>query len=583
VEALLGAAGDRGRRVEVVAMGQGDVRELLAGVLDGSPDARVVDLIHEKGQGNPLFSAELAAMLAENGTLVRRDGRWRLASGPDAPDVPRTLGVLFGARLDELPPLLVETLWACAVSGRRPDADVVARVLGLDPEVTHDRLQRLADLGFLTRAGEAWQFRHALLREAVDGRLSLARRRDLHLRAAEAVAGANRPGAQADAAIGAHLMAGEAPRLALPYLAASAGAARSIHAHRDAVAVLREAVSAAAVEPRDARWPALLADLGDSLEAIGDYEPSRVAFAEAAEAATVHPDPDLWIQARAREAAVRRRTGAYDEALARLDDALSAVDLAGVDGRAVLLERARTLHLLGRLEEAREAVDSALAASVHDPTRGRLLMERAALAARTGDLALAASFLDEAMPLLSAGEDLAGAVGCLTFRGEVHERSGEISAAGRVYRRALVVAEQLGRVEEVAAIRNNLGFLALASEDWSAAQDIFGAAAEEFAQVGHRAGHVTAAANQSYALAMLGELEAAAEISESAGRGAEELGRIAVAADARTTRALVAKLAGDLPGARALAVDALATARLSGDPDLVVAAEELVSELDAAG
>ncbi len=149
--------------------------------------------------------------------------------------------------------------------------------------------------------------------------------------------------------------------------------------------------------------------------------------------------------------------------------------------------------------------------------------------------------------------------------------------------RALQEADRLGRVEERAPVINGLGFLELAAEDWSEADRWFAAAAEEFAMVGHRAGVAMAEANRGYALLKLGRLGEAAELTERAAEAAGALGRVAVVADALTTRALVARSAGDLVEAARWAHAAEDAAVESGDPDLRAAALDLLASLDSAG
>jgi adenylate cyclase len=554
------------------------VRDLLAGELGGEPDARVVSLVLERTEGNPLFAVELVARLVEDGVVVPRDGRWRLARRAESLDLPRTVSVLFGARVDELPPLLAETLAAAAMSGSHPSTGIVARVLELDVGTAAERLDRLVAMRLLIDDAGRRQFRHALLRDAVLGRLSPARARDLNMRAAEATARELPPGPEASAAIGAHLYEGGALRLALPYLVSAADDARSIYAHAESAESLRRAARSAGEQPKDPRLGQILHDLADSLEALGDYEGAGYAFTTAAEEAEAAGDFDLLVTSRERLVAVRRRTGAYDDALAAVDAALENLP-AGADPRRLLLERARTLYLLGRMDHAAAAVAAGLARGGGDATFARLLTERGWQHARVGRFVEAADDLDAAIPLLESSDDLVGVVTALMFRGEVHERAGELEPARSTYRRALEQADRLGRVEERAAILNNLGFLALAVEDWSEAERVFGIASEEFAVVGHRAGTAMASANQGYALLQLDRLEEAAALTEQAARAAEELGRVAVAADALTTRALIAKQTGDRDGARRWADQALDTASRSGDPDVVAAAQEVIDSL----
>jgi class 3 adenylate cyclase/tetratricopeptide (TPR) repeat protein len=575
IETLVGAGADA---VPLGPLDEAGIQELLAGELGGEPDARVVSLVLDRTEGNPLFAVELVARLVDDGAVVPRDGRWRLSATAADADLPRNVSVLFGARVDELPPLLADTLAAAAMSGSHPSTGVVARVLELDAETAAERLDRLVRMRLLVDDAGRRQFRHALLRDAVLERLSPARSRDLHLRSAEATACELPPGPEASAAIGAHLYEGGALRLALPYLVSAADDARAVYAHAEAAESLRRAARSAGEQPKDPRLAAILQDLGDSLEALGDYEGAVHAFTTASEEAEAAADLDLLVSSREHLVAVKRRTGAYDDALAAVDDALASLP-DGADPRRLLLERARTLYLLGRMEHAAAAVAAGLGRGGGDATFARLLTERGWQSARVGSLDAAADDLDAAIPLLDSAEDLSGLVTALMFRGEVHERSGQLEPARATYRRALERAGRLGRVEERAAVLNNLGFLALAVEDWAEAERVFAAAAEEFAMVGHRAGVAMASGNRGYALMHLGDLDEAARLAESAATSAAEVGLVSVEADTLTTRAMVAQRQGDEDGARIWAERACETAERSGDPDIIAAAQQVRDSL----
>lgn len=77
---------------------------LIGNVLEGLPVAsEVARHIVELAGGNPLFLEELVAMLIEDGSLERTDGRW--TSTRDLGDlyVPPTIDALLAARLERLP------------------------------------------------------------------------------------------------------------------------------------------------------------------------------------------------------------------------------------------------------------------------------------------------------------------------------------------------------------------------------------------------------------------------------------------------------------------------------------------------
>ena len=541
IRALADATGTA-LRLDLEPFGPEHLAALLENELGAPPDARVVGLLASRTEGNPLFAAELGDALAEDGTLVLRDGRWRLAAHAETADIPRSVGALFGARVDALAPLLAETLWAAAIVGMEPEPALVARTLDLPEDVADERLGRLVTNGLLRVGAGPRAFRHALLRDAVLERLAPERARALHLRVAEALAQAAPPGTETSARIGAHLFDGGSPRLALPYLVDVATLSRAVYAHAEAIEVLARACRAAAVPPVDPSLVALLLQLADSAEAVGDYAAAGARFAEAAEWAETLEDTGSLVAAWTGRGAVQRRAGGYEAALTVLDAGLAAARPYGADLRPLLLERARTLEVLGRQEEAwattEEGLDALPDGMAADGPQARLLLQRAGMHTANASLDEARSDLAAALAIFSAADDAAGVVGGLTLLGEVYERAGAFDDAADAYRRAYAEAVRISRVEDAAGVLNNVGLLALATEDWPAARDAFAAAGEQFAQVGHRAGVATCRANEAYARWRLDDLETARALAEQAIIEADAIGRAFASSDARLTAGL---------------------------------------------
>lgn len=78
-------------------------------------------------------------------------------------------------------------------------------------------------------------------------------------------------------------------------------------------------------------------------------------------------------------------------------------------------------------------------------------------------------------------EDVANQLGQL---GAVHEMRGQVDLAGTMYRRALEIHEQLGRLEGMANQYVNLGLLASQRDDLPAARDLYGRARDLFTRAG---------------------------------------------------------------------------------------------------
>ena len=138
------------------------------------PDA-VSAAILEKGEGNPFFLEELARTVIERGSQART--------------IPDTVHGVIMARIDHLPEIPKQVLQTASVLGREVPLPVLARVWrGEDPSPHLAHLRRLEFLYESPGSDEpVLVFKHALTQDVAYDSLLARNRRDLHLRAAEAL------------------------------------------------------------------------------------------------------------------------------------------------------------------------------------------------------------------------------------------------------------------------------------------------------------------------------------------------------------------------------------------------------------
>ncbi len=134
-------------RIEVSALGDAAIEELLVAVLGGPVDAASVRQLADRSRGNPLYLRELVTGAVETGALAEQGGIWRLRAG----------GLRPTARLAELVALRL---------GDLSDAErAVLELLALCEPLGQVRLDRLAD----PAAVEALE-RKGLIASSMDGR-----------------------------------------------------------------------------------------------------------------------------------------------------------------------------------------------------------------------------------------------------------------------------------------------------------------------------------------------------------------------------------------------------------------------------
>ena len=169
--------------------------------------------IAQVAEGNPLFVEELFGMLVDDGVLCAVDRQWQVRGDVDRLEIPATISALLAARLERLTPPERQVAQRAAVVGRVFEADAVAE---LTPDSVRPQLP--ATLMALVRkelvrperseltAGDAFKFRHILIRDTAYGALPKRERAVLHERVAdwlERVAGDRL--SEVDEIIGYHL------------------------------------------------------------------------------------------------------------------------------------------------------------------------------------------------------------------------------------------------------------------------------------------------------------------------------------------------------------------------------------------
>ncbi len=309
-----------------------DATALVSALLGSELPPPLVEAIVARSDGTPLFIEELLRVWASVGTLVREGGRWRLAVEPEAVTLPATVQAIYAAQLDDLPPEARRLARRGSVAGRRvPIAALDALEAGTD-----DGLQILLRRALLAGpvhdpiSGEAYAYRHALLRDAGYASLARAERARLHVAMAawlEGVAGER----------GDVVAEGVAEHFAL--------ALESLPALAPTGLPSRETLA-----ERAASWYERAAEAALRLAA---HEASARLFRRSIEHTDPHPGIDL-ARRRRRLGEVLAASADLDAGIAELDAALAsaASDPASLSAAAYALGRAYMQQI--RFDEAEQ-------------------------------------------------------------------------------------------------------------------------------------------------------------------------------------------------------------------------------------
>jgi len=511
-------AGDGATVLELQPLPDEDSRSLaLAAAGDQALSAKELDELTARAGGNPLFMRELVAS----------------PLGDDS--VPETIETLLTARIDTLAPDDRVLLRHAAVIGRTFELDLLAATSPEEGSADPERWRRLAD--FVDWQGEGTlRFNHDLVRAAAYEGLSFAVRREIHGRVGEALE--RRVGDAEDLAalLSLHFFEAGVFDKAWGYSVAAGDAARAKHANIDAATFYERALAAAAeLTPDPIAVAGVSESLGDVRELAARYDEADAAYLQSLELA---PSPRL---ARKR-AIVGERRGRYEDALALIDEAYAAPELAPGERVALELQRAILLYRQGKIDEcatwAERAAEGAVAASDRSALGDAYYIRAAAEGDRGGP---AREYLDRALPIFEELGLLQRQATVLNNVGVRAYYEGAWDEASDAYRRAGEAAGRGGDVLTGAHATNNRAEILLDQGHLDEAAEQFDAALRTYRAAKFTIGEAFVGINLGRVAAREGRFEdARAQFLESAQRfhdvGSQAL---SLEADARHAEALV--------------------------------------------
>src|SRR5262249_12418457 len=150
--------------IELAALDERAVGDLLAALLDAQPPEPLVADIMARTDGIPLLVEEVLDAHLRAGSVHIGSGEtsWRCRTV----GVPKTVRGMVEARLERLTGAERDVLIAGAVVGDF-EPIVLTRVAGTEPAIVHDAVTGGIRVGLLETTGGAIGFRHAIIREAV--------------------------------------------------------------------------------------------------------------------------------------------------------------------------------------------------------------------------------------------------------------------------------------------------------------------------------------------------------------------------------------------------------------------------------
>ncbi len=391
-----------------------DVEELvyqLFGVEKGAT-GHFTSLLYGWTRGNPFFIEETLKSLIESETLTRTDSRWK-GWEIDKLHLPTSIRDVLKERVDRLSPNARSLVNLAAVIGTRAPYETLVKVSGLSEKDAVPALDELLGQRILEETGTVdsirYDFTHPLLQQVIYTDLGQARARLLHGTVAESLESLYGRDALSHAdELALHFGRAHSSDLArktVLYCQAAGRAALEKYANREAANYLAIALEVLEkdVSLRDGAYDEILTTLARTRQRLGEYDAAIELWQRARAAAAEHGERRALADIEHRMGLACYWSGRYRDALSHYEAGLAAADAASPE-TVVRLRLAKGIALqdLGRLQQAQNEVESALASAAAGGVQNNALLSRAHRAlllmyAWTGPLALARDHGNQAL------------------------------------------------------------------------------------------------------------------------------------------------------------------------------------------
>jgi class 3 adenylate cyclase/tetratricopeptide (TPR) repeat protein len=586
---------DNADRISLEPLSEEESSEIVDHLLGDAPfPAEVKSRIVVASEGNPLFVEQMLSMLVDDG-LIAKDGsgRWVVRGTFERLSVPPSISALLTARLDRLANEEKSVLERGSVVG---PVFYEGAVRWLAPEPLRPEVPR--SLASLERkqmirpdvsdvSGEdAYRFHHMLIRDAAYHGLLKRARVELHEAVADWLEKVASNLLEFEEVTGYHLEQAYRYRAELGTIDETARQIGRRGAHRLSAAgrraLTRGDMPAAAnllersiglLDENDALRLALIPDLGEALDAIGEFDRAIGLLSAAEEAADLVGDPSLKAEIGIVRALVEVSTaaeGKTDELLQGADRAIPILqEFRNYGG----LARAWRLVAFitgnaGRYGQAEVALQAVIenARLAGDRRQECRSVSNSAVFALYGPTPIPEAITRCELLLTKAGEDRRAEAMVRGALAQLRAMRGEFDEARELYQRSRAILEDLGERVLAASRSVDSARVEMMAEDPEAAERQLRRDYESLDALGERYYLAGVAGLLAHALYLQGEYDEALEYT----RVSEEWGEEDAEDQAmwRRARAKVLARKGLLPEAEAIVREAVKLVEQTDSPVL---------------
>lgn len=468
--------------------------------------------LHEATGGNPFFLLEILRLLSESGRLDSD-----LTDLKEVP-LPDSIRRAVEERLSKLSHAARQVLEAAAVLGASFDFHVARQTAGRGEMETIDALDEAVSRQLLTEDEEGYAFRHALIKQAVEGTLGPVRRHLLHRRAARAM---KRLIPEASGRIAYHYDQGGDAKKALDQYRLAASRARDLFAWRETEKLQDRMLQLAdRLDPQRAEpdYLALRCEIlnqrAHSRFLQGHLEDRDTDLESLYALAETSRDPHLRLQAIVQRVRYQNLDARYEDAVRAAEDGLALARSLDEEGTAsrLLAQIGFAHYFLGQPQRALTALGGALdiVQRTEEPgLRGRIAHILGYVYFHLGDYVQSLVYQEQAYAChQSVGDQNRVAWDGLDI-GAVHLELGDFATAGEHLYEHLELAKRIGARPAEAYGLTLIGSLELHQGNYEAARLRFEEAASLQQQLRSEHGTVAAVLGKGLTLYHLGEFEQA--------------------------------------------------------------------------
>jgi predicted ATPase len=180
------------RPLKLAGLSENDVAQMLTHLSKREAPEGLVSQIFEESQGNPFFVEEVYRHLVEEGKVFDAAGQLRTEITIDETDVPESVRLIIGRRLERLDENEMRVLTAAAVIGRSFSFQLLSSISRVDLDELFAVIEKAQQMGIIIPSAEGperpFTFNHELVRQTLLAGVAGPRRQQLHAAVADAIA-----------------------------------------------------------------------------------------------------------------------------------------------------------------------------------------------------------------------------------------------------------------------------------------------------------------------------------------------------------------------------------------------------------